>query len=335
MEGRDALKARAEKHRKNAGRAKTFGYISLFFCIFWGLGSCISIAVESDEHTTYYLLIFSVVCLIGSFALYSKLSSAQASTLEQLQRRAAEEKERERRQAEKRAQQAKVAADAEAKKRDHDYVVSTLTSTHDNAIQLKQSIPALLQSTDAHLRRAEQEFQRSAYSPFWESIEGATLSLAEIADNLRQFNGLIQQHKTLADKLASEHRTDAPPFPVRLSDIYVAENGQQLSQRMDMQVAGAQTDFHFATIYEQRRTSAIMIAGFKTLGSAISGMTDRITSQLIDVVQSVDAVGRATDSVVTSIESSSRDATVRSEDAIRMLDNIQRRRLPGGIGRDY
>lgn len=338
MSDSEALKARAEQLRKNASRAKTFGYISLFFCIFWGLASCGNAVLESAEGESVAngFLTFSVVCLVGSFGLAFAFSSAKNSALAQSKEAAAQEAARRQRQAERSAQKSREKADAEAKKRDRDYSLNSLTSTHDNAVQLKQAVPALLQSTDAHLRRAEQEFQRGAYSPFWESIEGATRNLAEVADNLQQFNGLVQQHNALTGKLASEHRTTTPDFPVRLTDIYVAEQGQELSQRMDMQVAKAQTDYHFATIYEQRRTSAIMIAGFTTLGSAISGMTDRITSQLVDVVRSVDAVGRSTGSVASSIDEASRSASAQSAEALRMLDNIQRRRLPySGVDRDY
>ncbi|SHT79112.1 Uncharacterised protein [Mycobacteroides abscessus subsp. abscessus] len=196
-----------------------------------------------------------------------------------------------------------------------------IQSAHDDAIQLKQSIPALLQSVGANLNVADQEFQRGAFSPFWAAIEEATMHLGAIAEGLQKFEVLIAQHKEASAAVAARFNQQTPRFPVVLRDIYTVEDAQGLSQRMDTLVARAQTNYQFASIFEQRRTSAILIAGFQNLGSAISGMTARITSQLMDVVSAVDSASNA--------------ASGHSKEALDMLDNIQNRRMPFGYQGQY
>lgn len=147
------------------------------------------------------------------------------------------------------------------------------------------------------------------------------MHLGAIAEALQKFEGLVAQHKEASSAIATRFNQQTAPFPVRLRDIYTAEHAQGMSQRMDALVARAQTDYQFASIFEQRRTSAILIAGFQNLGSAISGMTARITSQLMDVVSAVDSAASA--------------ASGHSKEALDMLDNIQNRRMPFGYQGQY
>jgi hypothetical protein len=194
--------------------------------------------------------------------------------------RAQEEKEQAERDRQKRVAETAVLERAASERRDRDYLSSQLSNTHDTVIQLKQSMPALLQSAASNLRLADQEFQRGAFSPFWAAIEEATMRLGELSESLQKFEVLVERHKQLSDKLVANHNQSASAFPVRIRDLRAADEARAVSQQMDLIVSKAQTNYQFASIYEQRRTSAILIAGFQSLGSAISGMTNRITSQL-------------------------------------------------------
>jgi hypothetical protein len=60
-----------------------------------------------------------------------------------------------------------------------------------------------------------------------------------------------------------------------------------LSKRLDDIVRRADTDFEFANIFNQRRTHTILIAGFNNLGSALAGLSARISSDMANMAQSV------------------------------------------------
>ena len=172
------------------------------------------------------------------------------------------------------------AAEVRAIEQDRQNTLSSLADVHDRAVSLKQSIPALVQSAHSNLDVAEQDYQRGAFSPFWSAIEAATMRLGELSDSLGQFGLLMNQHNNLTGKLAMQHQQQASAFPVRLGDMYAAEQGRMLCQRMNVLVGRAQTNYQFAAIYEQRRTSSILIAGFQNLGSAIHGMGAKIAGEL-------------------------------------------------------
>jgi hypothetical protein len=55
-------------------------------------------------------------------------------------------------------------------------------------------------------------------------------------------------------------------------------------------VRKTQSNFQFATIYEQRKTNQILVAGFTNLAQALEYMTQRISGSIGDLANSVDAV---------------------------------------------
>ena len=66
------------------------------------------------------------------------------------------------------------------------------------------------------------------------------------------------------------------------------------AQRLAVVVRKAQKDFHFATIFEQRKTNKILVAGFSTLASAIYEIGDAISYSLNNLAQFGCAVQLAT-----------------------------------------
>ena len=68
-----------------------------------------------------------------------------------------------------------------------------------------------------------------------------------------------------------------PPFELPLGKL---PDLRSTSARLTAIVRESQKDFQFATIYEQRKTNKILIAGFNTLESAIYGLGDAIAFSL-------------------------------------------------------
>ena len=112
-------------------------------------------------------------------------------------------------------------------------------------------------------------------------------------------------------------------------------------------VRQAQKDFHFATIFEQRRTNGILVAGFANLGSAIEDMGSRIDGSIKTLTQTLEssmsaitdqnaefhqeslAATEALKEQQASDAQAGREQSASNTEAEQeMLNNIQRRRLP-------
>ena len=75
---------------------------------------------------------------------------------------------------------------------------------------------------------------------------------------------------------APKLETPPPPFQLGLQTL---PDASHTANRMRAVVRRAQKDFHFATIYEQRKTNQLLVAGFSSLGQAINELGDRLDSR--------------------------------------------------------
>jgi hypothetical protein len=174
-------------------------------------------------------------------------------------------------------------------------------------------------------------------------------SVKLIADRSGKYKNLIQSFKGRP-----------PPFPVDPNSAHRLGMAKDTTGRLQQIVRKAQRNFQFASIYEQRKTQQILIAGFTNVGEAINGLGVRLeesidllgdqihdlsssmtamNEKVVDAVKGVQsAVGevslRANDvssavrSADTKVQSAMADQAARQERANRMLDNIQRHRVP-------
>jgi hypothetical protein len=231
-----------------------------------------------------------------------------------------------------------------------------LFATCDNSLEMFESIPKHLLSAEQLLDVGEAEFREGAFSPFWDSIEGAIGKLAAIDKGVKFIADQSEEYKTLANL----YNGKSPPFPIDPSSVRRVGFANATSARLRNIVRNAQRDFHFATIFEQRKTNQILIAGFANLNEAIHGVGDRLDysienlgSRIIDLSSTmtvmndkvVDAIHRVsahvedlsstTQAGYTNIAESDKkvlaimeNQATRQESANKMLDNIQRHRVP-------
>jgi hypothetical protein len=92
--------------------------------------------------------------------------------------------------------------------------------------------------------------------------------------------------------------------------------GQPIADRLRGVVRKGQTSFQFATIYEQRRTNQILIAGFVTLGDALERLRTQIANDLGDLQTRLDEL--------IQFQNTGRSRPEEEE----YLRDIQRRRRP-------
>ena len=228
------------------------------------------------------------------------------------------------------------------------------------SFDLFEAMPKHLIAAESHLDQAESDFEEGAFAPFWDSIESA-------ARELGCFHGSIQTIACNAIRhrdLSMSYEGNTPSFPINLDSVTGMTIAKTTSDRLRSIVRRAQCNFQFATIFEQRKTNHLLVAGFTNLGQALDGMGMRIESSLADLTcqisvmsstlnESIQNVGTALNQTLTAINTSSVSAInatekvasrvegihqslqmdaanrkKRHEQVLEMLDNIQRRRKP-------
>lgn len=148
--------------------------------------------------------------------------------------------------------------------------LSTLMS--DSSATAK-SLPGLISIAEATLDRAEEEFRDGAFAPFWDAVEEAANTLARFTAAVQ---GLV---RNATDYRSNSSRLPAPLPPFQLG-VQTLPDATQTAERMRRIVRKAQKDFKFATIFEQRKTNQLLVAGFSSLGQAINELGDQIDSSL-------------------------------------------------------
>lgn len=201
----------------------------------------------------------------------------------------------------------------------------------EQSLVLFESIPDHLSSAEVYLDQAEVEFIDRAFAPFWDCIENAVDELGRIDAGARQ----IKDNSSRYDEVVKNYENSPPRFTLERESVTKLGVASASAERMQDIVRKAQRDFQFATIYEQRKTNQILVAGFTNLAQGINNMTWQITFSIDELAKSVDETASTLDESLDTISSrvgfvgeTVTEASVRSEKALGMLDNIQRGRRP-------
>ena len=219
---------------------------------------------------------------------------------------------------------------------------ASLVDFGDQSLSLFEEMPRHLMTTEELLDQAELEFQERAFAPFWDSVERAATHLGQYDENVRMITDNAQQHCDVAQR----YEGNVPPFPMNESSVNGVQAANPSNKRLRSVVRTAQRDFEFATIYEQRKTNQLLVAGFTNLAQALEGMEQRIassidnlSSQMTLMTTSIDNLAVGVSDALASVNSSVQNfseqslerqdqALQRHDKALEMLDNIQRRRRP-------
>jgi hypothetical protein len=219
----------------------------------------------------------------------------------------------------------------------------------DNSLSLFEAGPNYLVEAERQLDRAGVDFAESAFAPFWDAIETAAVNLGRFNQGVQNINSNLAQYSQVAKQYAGT----PPTFPLAPGSVKKLGVGNSTADRMKTVVRTAQRNFQFATIYEQRKTNQILVAGFRSLADALNEMSYRIASSIGDLANSVGGLATSVDAMHATVDSSSRAIhsqigrvidvhaehhdeilqdsgrrAKREEKVIEMLDNIQRGRKP-------
>lgn len=228
----------------------------------------------------------------------------------------------------------------EEKKKQHEAnqlaVSQLILGFESNSMTIINGLPNDIGNAESGLDDAEREFTEGAFAPFWDAIERAVNSLARFDFGVQQ---LLGQFNNCKHEL---RRLEVGPQTVQF-DVTAIPDAASTSTRLQEMVRRAQKNFQFATIYEQRKTNQLLVAGFSSLGQALSVMSERITSSIDALADSMaDSINELTvsnyanaEAVVASVDALNQQvqsdaASQRGHERAErdMLDNIQRRRKP-------
>lgn len=245
-------------------------------------------------------------------------------------------KEAESAAARRESQRRREEEEAEARRKQHEYNQQSLRQrllgfvTDSDAIL--KSLPNEIKIAEQALVESEKEFAEGAFAPFWDAIENAVTHLA-------RFNlGIQQIHDNSINYMEKKKELDStpPPFKINVGTLPVAT---RTSDRMRGIVRRAQKDFHFATIYEQRKTNQLLVKGFTSLGHALNDMTYRITTSIDDLSSSIYDLASSNsessrdliagvESLRYQMQSDAEASRAHEREERKMLDNIQRGEKP-------
>lgn len=160
----------------------------------------------------------------------------------------------------------------------------------DESMKFFESAPSFLESAEKHLNQAELDFSEGVFAPFWDSIEKATNDIGNFIENINGINTNSSQHIELVKKYTGK----TPKFPLQLESVKKLNASNITAKRLENIVRKSQKNFKFATIYEQRKTNQILVAGFGSLAEALGQMTSKINCAIDDLAYSVDSMAEKT-----------------------------------------
>jgi hypothetical protein len=236
-----------------------------------------------------------------------------------------------------RRQEAAWRREAEARQQEQKRALTLrLSALISNSTDSAARLPVVARSAETSLDRAEAEFKEGAFAPFWDAVEDAANDLARFDLIVR---GLIQNFN---EYKAESPNLDSPPPPFEVG-VHVLPDASRTADRMRGIVRRAQKNFEFATIYEQRKTNQLLVAGFSSLAHAINDLGNLIDSSLQSLaacisisIAEVASAQRETASQLAAELQLSREQSLKDSDArreherqqLKMLDNIQHRKKP-------
>lgn len=219
---------------------------------------------------------------------------------------------------------------------------ATMQRSGDAALRALELLPAHVQSAEKHLDQAEADFAEGVFAPFWDSVETAVNALGRFDAGV----ATITMESSVYQQTLTKYESLPPQFPVTANAVGKLRASVPTVERLRGIVRRAQSNFHFAAIYEQRKTNRILFAGFANLAHAIDNMSARLTESIDRMRYAVDSLHDAFNESMSEVTTQLRgieaataghradaandqdERRAREERAIEMLDNIQRRRKP-------
>lgn len=219
---------------------------------------------------------------------------------------------------------------------------SRMTALGEQSLALFESTPKLLGFAEKYLDQAEADFAEGAFAPYWDSIEHAANALARFIEDVHR----IQNASTSYTELIGKYEETPPQFPLARESVTKLGVGTATAERMKRIVRVSQRNFQFSTIYEQRKTNQMLVAGFTNLAQALERMTTQVKSSIENLSESIEAqttelkesmyaIQSRMDDMATSADehhdeqmAEALERGTREKAVLELLDNIHSGRRP-------
>jgi len=304
--------------------------LALGFPIFlaWGL---LSIQVYEYQYFGYTwtnfiaIMVWSVALCTAFFVIKSGVTHRRAVEAADHSRRLAQDEAR------RREREDEVRARDAARRR--------LESSAVAARQEYLSLPSALRQAGDFRDEALAHFRSGAFSPFWAAVEAGFVALGDYNASIHS----IQEHAARYARSAEEYRLHGgtgavPPFPVDVPAADATAVAEMVASALRAVAYDAQKNPTYAQIWEQRRTTAVLVQGFRSMEQAIGGLHLAIQESAQSLAREVRAVGRVVASsgggverqltaasAVSTADSERLNATLK--DAVWLLDDQRKRAL--------
>lgn len=292
---------------------------------FW-LFIAIALAGEIDNMTPWHGILDFFVVWLGPVILCAAIASVISGTIDSIDARRLKVAEEQRLHAEEEKKQQRIRAEEERNRKEFEANQMALHKrlqeySNDSSTILK-NLSSEIKLADRALDEAEKEFSEGVFVPFWEAIEKAAIHLARFNQGVEQICDNAANYRHQKRKLYS----DPPPFQVNVGILPVPIH---TAERLRRVVRLAQKDPYFAMIYEQRKTSQLLVKGFTSLGQALNDMNHRITTSIMGLANSIDDLAASNSEnsreLIASVEFL-REQVQSADEARRAHEQTERKR---------
>jgi hypothetical protein len=128
------------------------------------------------------------------------------------------------------------------------------------------ALPVFLQSVQLSVEIARREYHARAFSPFWDAVQGAMKELGHYYNNVQALQKLSLEYETFRQQQPWGDET----FPDELYRARAIPDPRPLVREYEAVVRLGLSDLEFSIILEHRRMQESPIAGFATVGDAIT-----------------------------------------------------------------
>ena len=206
--------------------------------------------------------------LIGLIQGASRASRAEQYDMAEERRRKQEEAD-------------KAKAERDAREAAMKAKIDGLMKLHLETGQLYRNLTEAVPIIEKHLALAEKEFNDGVFAPFWDAIENTIWHMSEYGNLANRLRDSVRKYRAGVESIQQ-------PMP-KIDDAIgsIPDASPLAEKRLREIIRRAQGNFHFASIYEQRKTNSILAKGFANLkeaiefiGASISSSVDSLSNEL-------------------------------------------------------
>ncbi|WP_243891078.1 hypothetical protein [Cellulomonas dongxiuzhuiae] len=190
------------------------------------------------------------------------------------------------------------------------------------AVRVFSYLPSNLRYATSQVERARAHRAAGAYSPFWTAIESASVHLGEYNVNVRRLVTLAEMYPDLAAAYRSlDPGAQVPDFPVSVSAAKATDAAEPVAAALRVLAYDAQRDPVYAQIWEQRRTTAAVVDGFRSMEAAVDRLARTVESSAALLASQVGELVAATSVGSLSVSSAVRDAATAAQAAAQVQES--------------